>query len=91
MEKFLENNNCKYGVIHEYNGINGGLYDAIEYAYMLSTIDTTNLIIINNRTDVNNIRDTIEKVIRFKYTISIDDLNIIIHDRYKNKISRNKY
>lgn len=91
MEKFLENNNCKYGVIHEYNGINGGLYDAIEYAYMLSTIDTTNLIIINNRTDVNNIRDAIEKVIRFKYTISIDDLNIIIHDRYKNKISRNKY
>ena len=60
MEKFLENSNYKYGVIHEFNGINGGLYDAIEYTHILSTIGPTNLIIINNRCNINTIRSTIE-------------------------------
>ena len=92
MENFL-NCNYKYGVIHEYNGINGGLYDAIEYAYMLSNIDSTNLIIINNRTDItsNGVKEVIEKLIEFKYTIKMSDLDIIFYDRYKNKISRNRY
>lgn len=83
----------KYGVVHEYNGINGGLYDAIEYTHMLSTIDSTQLIIINNRTDTTcaNIRNNIENLIKFKYTINIDELDIILYDRYRNKISRNKF
>jgi len=91
MEKFLENSNYKYGVIHEFNGINGGLYDAIEYTHILSTIGPTNLIIINNRCNINTIRSTIENVIKFKYIININDLNIVIHDKYRNKINRNKY
>lgn len=88
MEKKYE-----YGVIHEYNGINGGLYDAIEYAYMLSTIGETKLTIKKNRYKSylwNYSEENIKNIINYKYTFNYNNICI----NYENtdiKLDKNIY
>ena len=54
MVKIIESE-YKYGVLIRFDGVNGSIYDAIEYSYVLSKIDKTRLIICNN----SNIDDTV--------------------------------
>lgn len=80
----------KYAVIIGFNGFNGSIYDAIEYSYMLGTIDKTRLIIANNTNQKDgDIYNKLIDLINKKYTI--DNLNFEIIIISFNKLHRVKY
>lgn len=79
----------RYAVVHEFWNINGGTYDAIEYAFILSQIGDTDLVIYNKRQI--NIIDIIKDVIFKKYILNIEQLPFNIKIMMDNKIDRIKY
>lgn len=88
--------NIKFAVLHQLWNINGGTYDAIEYAYVLSKLGTTNLImyrlkdcVFGKNDNLESMKNDILDIIHKKYTLDKPDFNIII--RKGNIIDRNQY
>ena len=54
--------NTKFAVLHQLWNINGGTYDAIEYAYVLSKLGTTNLIMYRLKDCVFGKNDNLESM-----------------------------
>ena len=86
----------KFAVLHQFWNINGGTYDAIEYAYTLSKIGSTNLIfyrlkdcVFGRNDNLDNIKNGIIDLIHKKYNINRLNFNIIV--RKGNIIDRNRY
>ena len=86
----------KFAVLHQFWTINGGTYDAIEYAYVLSKIGSTNLIfyrlkdcVFGRNDNLDNIKNGIIDLIHKKYNINRLNFNIIV--RKGNIIDRNRY
>lgn len=88
--------NTKFAVLHQLWNINGGTYDAIEYAYVLSKLGTTNLImyrlkdcVFGKNDNLESMKNDILDIIHKKYMLDKPDFNIII--RKGNIIDRNQY
>ena len=88
--------NIKFAVLHQLWNINGGTYDAIEYAYVLSKLGTTNLImyrlkdcVFGKNDNLESMKNGILDIIHKKYMLDKPDFNIII--RKGNIIDRNQY
>lgn len=88
--------NTKFAVLHQLWNINGGTYDAIEYAYVLSKLGTTNLImyrlkdcVFGKNDNLESMKNGILDIIHKKYMLDKPDFNIII--RKGNIIDRNQY
>lgn len=86
----------KFAVLHQLWNINGGTYDAIEYAHVLSKLGSTNLImyrlkdcVFGRNDNLEELKQSILDVIHKKYTIDKPRFNIII--RKGNAIDRNIY
>ena len=79
-----------YAVIHYAWGINGGTYDAIEYAYVLSLVGKTKLVIYRKNPKVIT-TSTITDIISKKYILDINNLPFEIEYKIDNIIDRNAY
>ena len=78
MSKILESE-YKYGVLLQFNGVNGSIYDAIEYAYVLNKIDKTRIIICNNSNySEDEIKNIFLNLIKRKYILDDIPVDIII-------------
>lgn len=83
-------NDYKFGVLHAFNGINGGTYDAIDFVYTLNLIGKTKLILYRNNKKYTSdvIKKIICDIINKKYIVKMNfDIEVID----KVKIDRNKY